>query len=419
MNIIYSEIFKLLEAIKREPRSSRKVHLIEQFPHKDELRRLLYLAYDPHVVFGITSKAIPVKRGGMVAEVDPNILEKIPAIKGRTAKINAILGATAWMTSAARQYILAALDKDLNIGIGIKTINKALQNTITDFQLQLAHKQTEERFNLAFNDTDWVYYNLKIDGVRCKVEVRSKDDIRFFSRYGKEMEEFLVENIRYEIQKYYYILAGKQLDCEIYSDQFQRFMRIYRRKNVDLDSIYIRNSTRLAIFDLIDMANQPLKERVDEMERLQSSLDAARFIRFLPYHKVPKNYLQIGELARHHIRQGEEGIIVKHPNKSYEFKRSNYWLKFKNKETIDLKVIGYYEGEANTQFVGALGGLILDYNGEELRCGSGFSEDERKEIWASRDTLVGTWVEISYMEETKTGSLRHPVFERFRFDLER
>ena len=419
MNIIYNEIFKLLEAIKREPRSSRKVQMIEQFPHKAELKKLFYLAYDPHVVFGITSKAIPVKRGGMVAEVDPNVLEKIPEIKGRTAKINAILGATAWMTSSARQYILAALDKDLNIGMGIKTINKALENTITDFQLQLAHKQTEEKFNLAFSDTDWVYYNLKIDGVRCKVEVRSKDDIRFFSRYGREMEEFLVENIRYEIQKHYYILAGRQLDCEIYSDQFQRFMRIYRRKNVDLDSIYIRNSTRLAIFDLIDLAGQPLTDRVAEMERLQASLESARFIRFLTYHKVPKNYLQIGELARHHIRQGEEGIIIKHPMKPYEFKRSNHWLKFKNKETIDLKVTGYYEGEANTQFVGALGGLILDYNGEELRCGSGFSEDERKEIWGNRDTLVGNWVEISYMEETATGSLRHPVFERFRFDLER
>lgn len=418
MNTIYNEIYKILEAIKKEPRSSQKIKLIEQFPHKQELQKLFYLAYDPHVVFGITSKALPSKRGGLVSEVNPDILEKIPEIKGRNAKVEYINSATAWLAPNARQYILAALDKDLNIGMGIKTINKALENTVSDFQLMLAHKQTEERYNLAFSDTDYLYYNVKVDGVRCKVEVRGKDDIRFYSRYGKEMEEFLVENIRYELQKNYYIFAGKQLDCEIYSDQFQKFMRIYRRKNVDLNSIYIRNSTRLAIFDLIDIADAPLDDRVKEMQRLANSVQM-RFISFLEYHKVENNYQKIWEISRKFIKDGEEGIIVKHPKQPYQFKRSNYWLKFKNKDTIDLQVTGYYEGEDNTQFKGALGGLIFDYNGQELRCGSGFSEDERKSLWLNRDNLIGEWVEISYMEETKTGSLRHPVFERFRFDLER
>jgi len=413
---VNQEIFKLLEAIKKEPRSSRKIQMITDFPHKDELRKLFFLAYDPSVVYGITSKTFPVKKGGLVSEVDPNILEKIPEIKGRNAKIQYIQSATAWLNGTARQYILSALDKDLNIGMGVKTINKALAGTVTDFQMMLAHKQTEERFTGNFKDVDYVFYNIKVDGVRCKIEVRGKDDIHFFSRDGREMEEFLVENIRYEIQKHYYVFAGRQIDAEIHSNHFQKLMRIYRRKNIDLDSIYIRNSTRLAIFDLIDLGHEPLHSRVSAMNELKESLGQMRFISFLEYMKLPVDYMKIGEVARQYIRNGEEGIIIKHPNAKYEFKRSNAWLKFKNKETIDLTVTGYYSGERNTEFENALGGLILNYNGEELRCGSGFSREERIELWKDPDSLIGEVIEISFMEETKTGSLRHPVFEKFRFD---
>jgi DNA ligase-1 len=416
MNTVHNAIYLLLEAVKREPRSTKKIQMLEQFQYKEELKKLMYLAYDPHVVFGITSKAIPPKRGGLVSEVDPDILEKILTIKGRNAKIEHVKMAISWLNPTARQYILAAIDKDLNIGVGIKTINKALGQTVSDFQLMLAHKQTEERFNNNFSELEWVYYNLKVDGVRCEIDVRSKDEIIFKSRSGLEMEEFLVENIRYEIQKNYYKFAGRRLDAEIHSNNFQKFMRIYRRKNVDLDSIYIRNSTRLAIFDLIDCAEMNLEERVSEMKRIKESIGDMRFISFLEYFKTNNVYADIGVIARQYIRDGEEGIIIKHPFKPYEFKRSNYWLKFKNKETMDLVVTGFYKGEPNTEFENALGGLIFDYNGEELRCGSGFSRDERNELWKNPESLIGETVEISFMEETKTGSLRHPVFERFRFD---
>ena len=47
---------------------------------------------------------------------------------------------------------------------------------------------------------------------------------------------------------------------------------------------------------------------------------------------------------------------------------------------------------------------------------SGFSEDERKELWVNITDIIGMYVEVSHIA-TETGSLRHPVFERFRFDL--
>lgn len=419
MNTIYKEILKVFERVKNEPRNNQKIKYLKEFPHKAELKRFMCLAYDPRVVFGITSKAFKPKRGGLVAEIDPGILEAVLEARGRNEKIRVFESKTSWLSPAARSYLLAALDKDLKIGIGIKTINKALDNPIDEFKVMLAHKQTSEKYQKNFSDTIVKLYNIKVDGIRCIIDVKSKNDICFYSRDGREMEEFLVENIRYEISKCAHIFIGRKLDGEIYSDHFQKLMRIYRRKNVDMNSIYIRNSTRYAIFDLIDMADKPLMERVREMNLTRSILpDNLRFIKFLEYYKFEGTYEELGALARKFIKSGEEGIIIKHPQAKYEFKRSNYWLKFKNKETVDLSIVGYYCGEPGTEFENALGGIVIKYNNEEVRCGSGFSKDERFELWKNPDELIGLVAELSFMEETKAGSLRHPVFEKLRFDKE-
>lgn len=419
MKSSYKEIFNLLEVIKVEPRTTKKLQLLQEFPHRDVLKRFLHLVYDPHVVFGITSKAIKKVKGGIVNEVNPDILESLLQFRAKHTKVAFFEAETDWLSVKARQHLLNALDKNLNLGIGVKLINKALPGTVSDFQVMLAYKQSYDRFELAYSDIDTVYYNVKMDGIRCIVKVNDKDDIQFYSRNGLAMEDFLIENIKYEIRKNFNLFQGRILDGEIYSEHFQKLMRIYRRKNVDINSVFIRNSTRFAIFDLIDMADFPLTKRVKEMRWMSVMLGASRFISFLQYYELQNDYQRIWDTSRQYIDNGEEGIIIKHPEHTYQKRRSNSWLKFKNKETLDLQVIGYFEGNRGTQFEGALGGLIFKYKGKEVRCGSGFTEDERKLLWENKEELLGCCVEISYMEETATGSLRHPVFERFRFDLER
>lgn len=416
-NKIYTEIINLLETVRKETRSTRKIAMLKEFPHKEQLQKILRYAYDSNYIFNVTSKTFPKMKGGVVNELNPELFEKALSISNHAQRVKYISNQIAWLTPLARQYVLSVFDKDLGIGIGVKTINNALPDTVNEFKVMLAFKQTEDKFNLVYKDNNWCYYNLKIDGVRCVIDVRDKDNIIFYSRNGKEMEEFLIDNIRAEISQNIDIFKGHILDCEIACDQFQKFMKIYRRKNfVNMDSILIKNAVRLYIFDLIDIADKPLYERVKVLESLNCR--EFRFINFLLYFREEPDYINLGKIARSYINRGEEGIIVKNPNAKYQFKRSNDWLKFKNKDTIDVKVIGIFEGEEGTKYEHTLGGLILDYNGTTLKCGSGFTDDERDSIWKDRDSYIGMMCEISYMEETKTGSLRHPVFERFRFDLE-
>ena len=91
-------------------------------------------------------------------------------------------------------------------------------------------------------------------------------------------------------------------------------------------------------------------------------------------------------------------------------------MKFKNEATEDVRISGFKEGGALTKYEGMLGAFVVDYYGVSVDVGSGFTDDQRKEFWGNRNSLIDTMIEISYIERTKDGSLRHPVFERLRPD---
>jgi|GEM_PF-981462 len=412
-------IIKCLNDLKNEPRTSIKLNILRAYENQEDLKKFLKYSYSNREIYGITSNAIKINwRYGIDETIPFELFEKIKTISGRNDKIEYIKNALNFKKKELIDYVLKALDKDLNVGINRKLINRAFdEELVPDFGCMLAFKQDEKRFKLSFEALPWCYYNVKIDGIRCIVQVHSADKIEFFSRDGKELQSFLVEDIKKEIIKNIDHLTGLELDCEISSNYFQKLMRIVNRKNVDMSSIYIRNTTKLNIFDIITIGHLPLENRVKYMENLTTKIDSPK-IKFVKYFKVKLDYNLIASIARKYISMGAEGIIIKNPYSIYQTKRSNDWLKFKDKNTIDLKIIGYYPGEPGTEFENCLGGLILKYKNTELRCGSGFSEKERNDYWLIKEDLLDKISEISYMEETRTGSLRHPVFERFRFDKE-
>jgi len=409
-------LVEVIEAIRNEPRSTKKIELLRSYPDQDRLKLLLWYAYSNDVVFNVTNNGVKIPGYGFVEEIDLLFFETLQKLSGRNDKLKAIAMELRRYTARASKLILNVIDRDLNIGINRKLINKAFgEELIPDFPVMLAFKQDEKRWINNFSDTDWCYYNVKIDGVRCICDVKSKEEINFYSRNGKELQTFLTDRIKADILTNYELFEGNKLDGEIYSNNFQQLMRVVNRKNVTMDSIYIRNSVKYKIFDVINWGNEPLANRVMLMNNMSEKLNS-NCISFIKYFKVKKDYPLISSIARKYIDLGAEGIIIKHPLSKYEAKRSNFWLKFKDKNTIDLEILDTFSGEKGTQFENSLGGFILKYKNTTVRCGSGFTESERKEFWEKRKEIIGKICEISYMELTKTGSLRHPVFETIRTD---
>ena len=149
-------------------------------------------AYSNREIYGITSSVIKTQwRYGVDETIPFDLFEKIKTISGRNDKIEYIKKALNLKKKEVIEYVLRALDKDLNIGINRKLINRAFEKELVpDFGCMLAFKQDEKRFNNTFINLEWCYYNVKVDGIRAIVQVHSADKIEFFSRDGKELKAF-------------------------------------------------------------------------------------------------------------------------------------------------------------------------------------------------------------------------------------
>jgi DNA ligase-1 len=110
---------------------------------------------------------------------------------------------------------------------------------------------------------------------------------------------------------------------------------------------------------------------------------------------------------RRFVSQGFEGAMVKDLDAPYsQGKRSNAWLKVKAVDAEDCPVVSVHEGEG--RLVGTMGHVVVENNGRLVRVGGGFTDEQRATIWANRDTVIGSYLEVTFQSKTPDGSMRHP-----------
>lgn len=97
-------------------------------------------------------------------------------------------------------------------------------------------------------------------------------------------------------------------------------------------------------------------------------------------------------------------------------------IKFKPNITVDVRCTGGVQGEG--KHAGRLGALTFSYKGRPGSVGTGFSNQQRDDIWAvlvaphvsPEHKAAGQIIEIEAMGFTPDGSLREPRFRGFRYD---
>jgi DNA ligase-1 len=110
---------------------------------------------------------------------------------------------------------------------------------------------------------------------------------------------------------------------------------------------------------------------------------------------------------RRFVSQGFEGAMVKDTEAPYtQGKRSTAWLKVKAVDAEDCPVVSVHEGK--NRLAGTMGHLVVENNGRLVRVGGGFTDEQRATIWENRDTVIGSWLEVTFQSKTPDGSMRHP-----------
>jgi DNA ligase-1 len=139
------------------------------------------------------------------------------------------------------------------------------------------------------------------------------------------------------------------------------------------------------------------------------------------------------------INEGFEGGMLRDFNSLYKQGRhtlkSQALLKLKKWFDDEAEIIGFEEKmhnqnektkdergyskrsshKKNMVPADTLGALIVKWNGAEFNIGSGFDEDQRKQLWDSRESLLGKLVTFKYFSVfPKTGKPRNPIFKAIR-----
>jgi len=299
------------------------------------------------------------------------------------------------------------------IGVGVSTVNKVWPNLIPTFDVMLAPSKLANVTNISYP----TYITPKLDGFRC-VCLPLGGQITLWSRSGKIFgNKQLISHFK-ALQN----VKDVVLDGELYSHElsFEKLVSVLTTEDAE-----IPKDLKFTVFDCIplkDWNNKSCKLRYEQRlkllrETLNDQVADYKKVVDIETTKVD-NAKDLVDIYKKHLQSGFEGSIIRSIDGLYHWKRvtlrSGEMLKLKPMETIDVTVKSLYEAEGN--FVGLAGGIEFDFNNHTVRCGSGFTIDHRKEMAASPSKFVGKVAEIKYMEQTEAGSLRHPVFIRWRMD---
>lgn len=298
-----------------------------------------------------------------------------------------------------RKMILKVLTKSLNIGIGAKLINKGLgKQIIPDPSLMLAQDDESE-----INKWSNIICEEKYDGVRI-IAIVDGEDVKFFTRQFNEISRHYLSNIAdscLDLIKKSGLKGSWFFDGELTDTNRKSVSGKVTKMLKGSPTDQIGNDLLFNIFDLEDTSVLQEGKGVIPFDIRRSTLEGVfeentSTSLVLAESFLAKEKEDIYAYYKSIIAKGGEGVILKNPGHVYECKRSKNWIKLKEVNDCDLVITGWYPGEGKRE--GLIGGFICeDRSGKvKVKVGSGFSDDDLKEISQDPDSYINRICAVQY-----------------------
>lgn len=426
-----------------------KESILDEYSKKEGVIELLQYTYNPDYTYGVTSKnCLNNERvGGLTITNDLTLQELLDKLISRELSgDNAIGYVNYFIQKYDVEVLYKILDKDLNCGISISTINKIIPGCVKQVKIQLAERVDRIKKS-ALTPGIW-YLSEKKDGQRMITTIEN-GEVHLYARGGDKLgkEILSLERLKPYIKEFYnnlkeivkedYVLDGELIiekegrsnidNCRYTSSQ----MRRGNKDNPEQVELYDNEGNKVVyyVFDCIkkeEFYQEKGKEIYSERTHFLSFVKETNHIKVLDqYIYELKDIEDFEDVFSLPIEEGMEGYILRR-DCEYKGKRSMDMLKIKKKERIELEV---YDIEATTKSmlnengvmeeVNCLGSVYakgIDKDGTKIvsKVGSGFSDELRVLYYNEPSLILGKTITVEYAEvsESKAGtrSLRNPVF---------
>lgn len=269
----------------------------------------------------------------------------------------------------------------------------------------------------------------KIDGVRAEIIVEKGGKVTCLSRAGKPLpalqayfEDPTWQSGRTSLVTYF--PEGVRLDVEVTLDgvSFQKGCGLLRTSTPKKLELIDFSKVRLwPIGVILPNPNAAYEDRQAWGVPLVELFAAAVGFQVGNTVCVPISTLE--GIQRQYLREralGFEGLMVYDPKGTGKTGKVLGWWKVKPEEEADGAIYGLEEGLGRLK--GTMGAALVRLeDGTLCTVGTGWSDAERAELWglyqracAGEAVRFERYIQITYMERTDDGYIRHPAFDRFR-----
>lgn len=418
------EIFSIIEKVKRTSSTNEKQAILKRNAKNEGLKSILDLTYNPHMKYKVTEKTL----NGEIVECETynNLMDLLHMLNGCNInddlrnKTKKFLAET---DASIRELYKGILLKDLKLGVNVSTINKVWKGLIPASETGIEVKpMLASKFDFEKAPRGEYAVTEKLDGIRC-MAICTEDGVQLYSRQGKLIEGCVhVETDLTALRMQFgrdFVLDGELLafGCD-YETVYKETTKRVKNKNEIKIGIYFM------VFDMLDIAEfnnlkceTPYYKRLETLLHLQNIMQLMT-VKFIQPLYIGNDISRVLQLLEEYRLKGAEGLMVNLMDAPYEFKRSKAILKVKVMQTADLRIIGFEEGQGRN--AGKLGALLVDFKGNTVGVGSGFTDHDREYIWNHQEQYLNKIAEIQFFEITKdktgTESLRFPVWKFLRED---
>ena len=269
-----------------------------------------------------------------------------------------------------------------------------------------------------------VFISTKLDGLRAVVI-----DSVVFSRSLKPIRNKYVQKLFGKPE--YNGMDGELVVGDVYAKD------VFQKTTSGVMSAEGEPDVKFYVFDICNRPEETFKARRFILHNKLKNLPSDSKVVMLQQHYVETLYDLQQYLEDERIKGGE-GIICRNPDGKYKYGRSTpkeqLSVKLKFFSDSEFKVVGFEELHSNTNEqtinelgyltrsthkqnqipMGILGSLVLEFGDLTFKVGSGFTMEQRSEIWKNQHSYLGKFASVRYMEVGVKQLPRCPTFKGWR-----